>query len=143
MAHQNNNPKDKPNAAEAAIPLMAAAMIQQGGGNDDALRALVNELAQTQLERARKEKEKKERLELSAIQTVKEQTAQRKQREDNCSHLRQDNTSRLAGQRLSNGQICLVCQFCGKEFHHPPQEDQVDIPRHLRPPADSIGDARG
>lgn len=137
MAHNNN--ANKSNAADAAIPLMAAAMIQQGGGDNDAIRQIVLDLAKEQLAEREKKRKAKEKLELSAIEAVREQALQKKQKEDNCSHQRQDGKTRLAGQRLSNGQICLVCQFCHKEFHHPPQADQVDIPIHLRPNSDAIG----
>lgn len=137
MAGNNN----KQNATEAALPLMAAAVLNNAtGGDTDALRSILAELATDQLEARRKDKNRKDRMALAAIQTVKEQIEQKKLREANCSHERQDKTSRLAGQRLSGtGQLCLVCQFCTKEFHQPPLEGQEAPPRHLIPGADSIG----
>lgn len=124
---------------DAMLPIMAQAALG-GGPVDDTLKALLGELLQDALEQRRKEKDKKERLALSAVQAAKEQAEAVGIEQRRCSHKKQDGHSRLTGQYLSGtGQLALVCTFCAKNYHNPPLEGQEAAPRELIPSADIIG----
>ena len=125
---------------ENLLPLMATAALQGAGADNNQIQELIGLLLKDQLAVREKEKQRKERLSLNSIAATAEAIAAKSGEQDRCPHLKQDNTSRLTGQRLSGtGQIALVCTYCHKEFHMPPQEGQVAPPRHLIPSADIIG----
>lgn len=72
---------------------------------------------------------------------AKEQERERLIREafkNACSHTKQNGKSALGGQRLSNGDLLLLCQRCQKTW----QGAEVDqIPPQLAPNGDHIGSA--
>lgn len=132
---QNKNEK-----LDAALPLLATAALSGAGATDNDLQQLVKQLLQDQLENRNKVKQREERLALNAARAAKDAAEAKATEQSRCSHKRQDDTSRLTGQYLTGtGQLCLVCMFCAKEFHLPPQEGQEAPPRHLIPSADVIG----
>lgn len=120
------------------LPLMAAAVL--GGTGDDSLKELIGELVKDQLEKRRKERLRAERLAESAVQAAKEEKAVREAQQRRCTHRKQDNSTRLAGQYLSGtGQLSLVCLFCGKNYFLPAHDGQEAPPKELIPPGDEIG----
>jgi putative protein kinase ArgK-like GTPase of G3E family len=136
MAQAQN--KDK--GLEAALPILATAALNGSGIGNDELRVLLTELVQDQLDTRRKERQRRERLAAAAVESAKEEKAQREQQQKNCSHTKQDDSTRLAGQFLSGtGQLSLVCTFCGKNYFHPALPGQEEPPRHLIPSRDVIG----
>lgn len=57
---------------------------------------------------------------------------------NSCPHTKQNGTTALGGQRLSNGNILLICQHCQKTW----EGEQVDeLPSRLAPDASFIGSA--
>ena len=122
------------------LPILAASALGNATGGDDRVKELLVELIEDQLERRRKEKDKIKRMAESAVQAAKEEKAMRDAQQKHCNHRKQDDSTRLSGQRLSGtGQISLVCKFCGKNFFMPPTEGQEAPPRDLIPSADEIG----
>jgi hypothetical protein len=131
-------PKNTNDGMAAALPLLAQAAL--GSNADPQLAELLKELVNDQLEQRRKLRARQERLAASAVQAAQDNEAQKLAQQRACNHLKQDDTTRLAGQYLSgNGQLALVCMFCGKEFHLPPLAGQEAPPKHLMPSGDSIG----
>lgn len=124
----------------AALPLLATAALQNGGATNEQLQSLLSQLLQDQIEARNKDKQRRERLALNAIQATKDAKAAKTLEQARCAHKRQDDTPRLTGQYITGtGQLALVCLFCQKEFHLPPLEGQEAPPRHLLPSADIIG----
>jgi hypothetical protein len=122
----------------AGTAALVSTLSQQGGGGamDPNLSALVGVLAR-----------KLQREEDELTQRANEQKAQQKQgamamdmrrkqqeaAQANCSHMKPWGGPALAGQRNHQHQVMLICQFCGKLFNG------LDIPAHLRIPAERIG----
>lgn len=130
-----------------ALPVLALAALQGGdkAAAESPLNQLLGELAQDILAERRKKKSQVEALAKNAAASAKEEKRFKDQEKRRCSHRNQKNETRLSGQILSNGQLCLVCKYCHKEFFDPPNEDlgQVAAPHALWPPQDEIGDASG
>jgi hypothetical protein len=139
MAQNNRKLEGSATVGEGALPILAAAALQSAGATDDNLKALINELLSDAVEKRRKEKQRQERLAEQAVRSIAEHAAIKEAAKSRCSHRKQDGSTRLAGQRLSNGQEVFVCQFCQSEFHNPPASGQSPIPPGLRPPQDEIG----
>jgi hypothetical protein len=129
---------------EANLPILALAALKGGASEGGTpLDALLTELATDLLSSRKKEKAKKEQMALNAIQVAKEDKERTTREKRRCSHRNQKGESRLSGQVLSNGQLCLICKFCHQEFFEPPKKeyDQIAPPRDLYPPTDEIGSA--
>lgn len=131
-----------------ALPVLALAALKGADttqGSDNPLSQLLGELAKDLLAERQKKKNQQEMLAKSAAMSAKEERAFREQEKRRCSHRNQKNETRLAGQILSNGQLCLVCKWCHKEYFDPPKTElgQEAAPRALWPPQDEIGDASG
>ena len=134
---------------DIGLPLMAASVLTEAGANDE----LMNELRSALLRKLRKDSdkedkalEKKKRQALANAQSAEEERLERKRKQALCTHLKQDGRStRLRGQVVTGDregrgrQLVLVCGYCGKPFHYPPQEGQEAPPQALVPPADEIG----
>ena len=134
---QNKTNDVKP---EAVLPVLASAMLEGAGATNPQLQEYIAALLGDQLAARDKEKAKRERLAMNSVQAAQEAELARAQKQSQCSHLKQDDTTRLVGQRLTGTrQIALVCQFCAKEYHMPPLEGQEAPPRDLLPSADIIG----
>jgi hypothetical protein len=133
------------NTEQTEVPIspLGLAAVAQGANNDPELQALVLEFLKDELKKRKDEKERRLALARSAAEAAREQMEAIAARQRSCTHRDQANNTRLAGQRLSNGQVALVCQFCAKEFFMPPREGQEAPPRDLLPPADRIGGAMG
>lgn len=57
-----------------------------------------------------------------------------------CGHVKPRNMgTALAGQRTHRGNLVLVCQYCGKQFSHPPNRPEEAVPSHLFPDAALVG----
>ncbi len=116
-------------------------------GADPEFQQLLKEMLRDRLKTREEEKKRDERKHLNAIQQAQEQIEAEAARRGTCSHLKQDGRStRLVGQWVTgtpkdpgSHQIVLVCQFCGKTFHHPARKDQTPVPPHLFPSGDEIG----
>jgi hypothetical protein len=120
-------------------------MLQGAKGNDSAAAQLLNELAQDLLSERKKKSAQREAMEQNAIRAAQDEKKYKDQEKRRCSHRNQIGDTRLSGQILSNGQLCLVCKWCHQEFFNPPNLEmgQKDAPRELYPPMDEIGDASG
>jgi len=124
------------------MPILAAAALHGAGASDDQVKSLLVELLQGQVDKRKKDKERAERYALNAVQAAEEEQKFRHSEQAKCNHLKQDNSTRLSGQRLSGtGQVSLVCKFCHKNYYWPPilELGQEAPPRHLIPPGDEIG----
>ena len=128
-----------------ALPVLAVSMLQGATGNDSAASQLLQELAGDLLAERKKKKAQQEAMEQNAIRAAQDEKRYKDQEKRRCSHRNQIGDSRLSGQILSNGQLCLVCKWCHQEFFNPPNVEmgQKDAPRELYPPMDEIGDASG
>lgn len=136
MAQNNRVSTEDPNT----MPIMAMAALN-GSGDPEALE-LVKEMLREHKGKRDKEKLKKERQALSSAQAAADSLEAQKHKQSRCSHRKQNNETRLVGQRLSGTrQVCLKCQFCAIEYFAPPMEGQIAPPTHLIPPADEIGSA--
>jgi hypothetical protein len=129
---------------EKVAPALAVAALSQGGLDNPEIKALLAETLLGIKERREKAAKMQERMDQQRLQTIAEMEAQKAQRQSGCSHLKQDGRStRLAGQ-VTTGiagkrQLVLVCQWCHKEYHTPPNAGQEAPPQHLIPPGDEIG----
>ena len=128
-----------------ALPVLAMSMLQGAAGNDNAASQLLQELANDLLAERKKKAAQREALAKNAVQAAAEEKKFRDQEKRRCSHRNQIGDTRLSGQILSNGQLCLVCKWCHQEFFNPPNKElgQFDAPRELYPTMDEIGDASG
>ena len=129
-----------------ALPVLAlAAMEGADGAGKGAMSQLLQELAGDLLADRKKKKAQQEALAKNAIQAAQEEKRYRDQEKRRCSHKNQIGDTRLSGQILSNGQLCLVCKWCHKEYFEPPIKElgQEAPPRELVPTMDEIGDASG
>jgi hypothetical protein len=128
-----------------ALPVLAMSMLQGASGGDNAASQLLQELASDLLAERKKKAAQREALAKNAIQAAKEEKKFRDQEKRRCSHRNQIGDTRLSGQILSNGQLCLVCKWCHKEYFEPPNKElgQEAPPRELFPTMDEIGDASG
>ena len=121
------------------IPILAAAAIQNGGGNNEASEML-NLLIREEMEKRNKERDKRLALAEQGARRSKENREHKLAEQNRCSHRKQDGSTRLRGQRLSGtDQINLVCMFCHKCFYAPPLPGQEDVPKELWPTPDEIG----
>jgi len=129
------------NTEQTEVPIspLGLAAVAQGANNDPELQTLVLEFLKDELKKRKEEKERRRALALSAAEAAREQMESIRARQESCTHRDQANNTRLAGQKLSNGQVCLVCQFCAKEFYLPPEKGQEAPPRELMPNSDRIG----
>ncbi len=137
-----SNLQEKKGLAEKMVPLLVAEQLKDAGGEvNDALRTLLNELLQEQLENFQKEKARKLCRDESAIQAVKENAEQRAAEKARCNHRKKNGQPRTGGQKLSNGQLCILCTYCQKEWFMPPNKElgQEACPRELMPDPDTIG----
>lgn len=140
------NQREVKDPVKEALPVLALAALQGGSTNADSpLQQLLGDLAKDILAERTKKKNQVEALAKSAANSAKEERRYRDQEKRRCSHRNQKNETRLAGQILSNGQLCLVCKWCHKEYFDPPNKElgQESAPRELWPPQDEIGDASG
>lgn len=134
----NKTLRDEP--AQDVLPLLAQAALGNAT-QDPETQQLLKMLIQEKLEERNKEKQKRERLALSAAQAVKEKMAADEAERRSCNHLKQDNRStRLCGQKVTGtGQYALTCTWCGQMFHIPALKGQQEPPRHLVPSMDVVG----
>jgi hypothetical protein len=129
-----------------ALPVLAlAAMEGADGAGKGVMSQLLQELAGDLLAERKKKSAQREAIEKNAILAAQDEKRYKDQEKRRCSHRNQIGDSRLSGQILSNGQLCLVCKWCHQEFFNPPNKEmgQIDAPRELYPPMDEIGDASG
>ena len=135
----------KTDPVKDALPVLAMSMLSGAAGNNDAASQLMQELAADLLAERKKKKQQQEALAKNAIQAATEEKKYRDQEKRRCSHRNQIGDTRLSGQILSNGQLCLVCKWCHKEFFEPANKElgQEAPPRELFPTMDEIGDASG
>ncbi len=134
-----SNVKENNGLAEKMIPLMVANQISPG--QNSALSVLLNEMAQEYLEKFKKDKDRKQRQAEAGIQAAKDAAKNKADEQARCSHRKRNNEPRTGGQKLSNGQIVIVCLGCSKEWHNPPIAElgQEACPRELFPSPDIIG----
>lgn len=119
------------------VPALAMAALSKG---DDAVQVLMKELVTDMLEERRAKKTRKEAFMKNAVKHAQEDAAIRSREKAMCSHRNPRGETRLRGQYLSGTkQLCLVCTFCGDEFHRPAREGQKTPPEALMPSADVIG----
>jgi hypothetical protein len=128
-----------------ALPVLAMSMLQGAQGGDSAAAQLLQELAGDLLAERKKKAAQREAMEKNAVRAAQEEKRYKDQEKRRCSHRNQIGDTRLSGQILSNGQLCLVCKWCHQEFFNPPNKElgQIDAPRELYPAMDEIGDASG
>ena len=128
-----------------ALPVLAMSMLQGATGGDNPASQLLNELAADLLAERKKKAAQREAIEKNAILAAQDEKRYKDQEKRRCSHRNQIGDTRLSGQILSNGQLCLVCKWCHKEYHEPPNKElgQEAPPRELFPTMDEIGDASG
>jgi hypothetical protein len=129
-----------------ALPVLAlAAMEGADGAGKGVMSQLLQELASDLLAERKKKAAQREAIEKNAILAAQDEKRYKDQEKRRCSHRNQIGDSRLSGQILSNGQLCLVCKWCHKEYHEPPIKElgQEAPPRELYPTMDEIGDASG
>ncbi len=128
--------------SDKMIPLLVADQISAGGDETNAtMKALLGELLKEQLEKFQKDRQKKDRMAMAGVAAAKEAAAAEKAIKDRCSHKKKNGEPRTGGQRLGNGQTCIVCTFCGSEWFNPPKPElgQIACPRDLYPDPESIG----
>ncbi len=128
----------------SALPLLAAAAIGNAQGPDgeknSALNSILAQLLGDELEKRQKAKAKNEKMLLQNALAAKDEMEARETRIRTCSHRKQDQSTRLAGQRTSgSGRIVLVCQFCNAEFFEPALAGERPVPSGLWPSGDQIG----
>jgi hypothetical protein len=137
----NNQQKKEDKINELPVLALAAVAGSAGGQSNPILQELINELAAEMSKRKKKERDHEERKLQNTIQYAKEEAEMRNRNKRRCSHKNQANHTRLSGQVLSNGQLCLICKYCQQEYFDPPYKDlgQEAPPRDLYPPMDEIG----
>jgi hypothetical protein len=119
------------------LPTLAMAALSKG---DEATQELMKELVTDLLMERREKKARKEKQRLGAIQATKDAENQKSIEKKNCSHRNKAGGTRLRGQYLSGThQLCLVCTWCGDEFHKPARDGQKVPPPELMPSGDVIG----
>jgi hypothetical protein len=130
-----------------ALPVLALAALEgaEGAKGGGVMSQLLQELAGDLLAERKKKATQREAMAKNAVQSAAEEKKFRDLEKRRCSHRNQIGDTRLAGQILSNGQLCLVCKWCHKEYFDPPNKElgQEAAPRELFPPMDEIGDASG
>jgi hypothetical protein len=120
----------------ALVTTLAASQQTPGQAMDPNLSQLLGVLArkmlreEAQLEQV--ESERKAQQEQGAKAMEQRRKAQ-KNAQEQCSHLKPWGGSALAGQRTHQHNTLMICQFCGKLF------DGIEVPPHLRIPAERIG----
>jgi len=120
--------------------LLAMALLQKEGLGGAEAKELLNELLKEQFDLREKNKTHQKALAMNRVTAAKEMQQIKEADWKRCNHRKQDNTTRLSGQRLTGtGQICLVCKYCGMDFFHPPIGDQRAVPKDLWPTGDEIG----
>ena len=77
----------------------------------------------------------------STLTALASATAEAKAKQNSCPHTKPRNLgTALAGQRTGAGYAVYVCQYCGKEFSHPPRKPEEAITNvHLFPPPEFVG----
>ena len=136
----------KTDPVKEALPVLALAALEGAeGAGKGAMSQLLQELAGDLLAERKKKATQREAMAKNAVQSAAEEKKLRDNEKRRCSHRNQIGDTRLAGQILSNGQLCLVCKWCHQEYFNPPNLElgQKDAPRELYPPMDEIGDASG
>jgi hypothetical protein len=140
MARETNQQKQA--EISELLPALAMTALKNASGNSGASDALFTELLEDIMEERRKKKARAEKLRLNSVDAAKEESRIKSIEKRNCSHRDQRDHTRLSGQYLSGtGQLCLVCKWCGKEYHHPPNAalGQESPPRELMPSRDELG----
>jgi hypothetical protein len=111
--------KTKDPLEEYADPLMlmATQAAQSGapGFPPELAMLLTRRLAKEMAAQEREEEEMRRLLEARSI-AFKEEIAGRQRAQEYCPHRKEDGRSRIGGQRLSNGVVLFLCQYCGKEW---------------------------
>ena len=140
-----DNRREVKDPVKEALPVLAMSLLNGAAGGDNPASQLMQELAADLLAERKKKKAQQEALAKNAIQAAQEEKKYRDQEKRRCSHRNQIGDTRLSGQILSNGQLCLVCKWCHKEFFEPANKElgQEAPPRELYPTMDEIGDASG
>jgi len=123
------------------LPLLTvAAQLANSGGASEEINNLLRSLLVEEVDKRKKNAEKRERMLRSNAMAAKEQALAKEQAQNQCTHRDQLNESRLAGQVLSGtGQLNLVCKWCHKSYYNPPLEGQEAAPRELLPRAEAMG----
>lgn len=110
------------------------------GSYEDELRAIELEAKRLQLAELRRavaEREERESLEKAArmagVDSARLAMKQQAAKEANCSHLKRNGASHLAGQKDHSGVLHLICQYCQKEFVG------GEIPTYLYPDMETVG----
>jgi len=133
----------KDRLADIAIPVLlsAAAAGDQKSPQAEQMRELLAEVLAEELAERKKSKLKGERLAKERIAAAQEEQQIRLSEQAACSHRKKNNEPRTAGQMLSNGQLCIVCLWCGKDWFTPPNKalGQTACPPDLMPDGDMIG----
>jgi hypothetical protein len=101
----------------AAFPPELAVLLQ---------RKLARELAKQD-----QDEEELRRLLAARSEAFKQEIEGRKRAQEFCPHRKEDNRSRIGGQRLSDGTVLYLCQYCAKEWRGTELPPSLAIPFEL------------
>jgi hypothetical protein len=131
---EERSDSSKLKAVAALIPALS------GGGSNDVLQEVLLELAAS-LREDREEKAKIRqdklddfnRLKKAQVENVRILHERVSRTQKTCSHTKEDGRTRLAGQKMHNGDLALMCNYCYKVFFND------EIPPHLMPRGEAMG----
>lgn len=157
MKKKDPNMEEEQIPQEVALAAVAATLTDGEKGATDEDKALrmeilhgLSDFVNRQKVREEEAKAQVERHYENSRLRLEETNRQAREEQDNCSHMKQGGRDYcVGGQRLSNGQLFLLCQRCQKTWFYPllPEQKGVadEIPHEIwvRLNPDMIGSATG